>query len=103
MPWRGPNVPGELPTLGPIALKWMCEYLIVPDGAAAGEPFIPTLEQAQFTMDFYTVDPNFTGPVRQGNLMRNARRVRRAILSRPKGWGKALSSRVSVYWKLSGM
>lgn len=89
MPWRGPEYPGELPTLGFQVLDWIETYLIVPDGPAAGQPLVLTPEQAQFVLNFYTVDPAFTGPAVQGNAMVNARRIRRAILSRPKGWGKS--------------
>ncbi|WP_405523633.1 hypothetical protein OG426_10125 [Streptomyces canus] len=31
-PWRGPNYPGEPPTLGWQVLDWVAEYLIVPGG-----------------------------------------------------------------------
>ena len=37
-PWRGPNYPGELPTLGWQVLDRIAEYLIVQGGPAAGEP-----------------------------------------------------------------
>lgn len=78
MPWRGPNYPGELPTLGWYVLRWMAQKLVVPDDRFAGEPFILTPEQAQFVLDFYAVDP-VTG----------RRRIRRAIWSRSKGHGKS--------------
>ena len=64
-------------------------YLIVPDGPRIGEPLILTREQAQFVVDLYALDPYFEPPVIRGNLIMNARRVRRAILSRVKGWGKS--------------
>lgn len=89
MPWRGPEYPGELPTLGWYVLEWMAEYLIVPDGPAAGEPLVLTNEQAQFILNLYVVDPSFEGPAIRGRQLVNARRVRRAVLSRPKGWGKS--------------
>lgn len=89
MPWRGPAYEGELPTLGYQALDWMAEYLIVPDGPAAGEPLILTDEQALFVLRFYAIDPAFEGPAIRGRSLRNGRRVRRAVLSRAKGWGKS--------------
>lgn len=89
MSWRGPAYEGELPTLGFDVLDWIAQHLIVPDGPAAGEPLELTGEQAQFVLDFYTIDPDFTGPAVQGRALRNGRRVRRAVLSRPKGWGKS--------------
>lgn len=78
MPWRGPEYEGELPTLGWYALDWMADELVVPDGPLAGEPLVLTVEQAQFVLDYYTIDPT-TGK----------RRVRRGVLSRAKGWGKS--------------
>ena len=76
MPWR-PSEPGEVPTLGWIVLDWMQEYLAAPDKQDF-EPFIPTVEQAQFVLNFYQIEP-YTG-----------RRVyRRGVISRPKGWGKS--------------
>ncbi|KDN83464.1 terminase [Kitasatospora cheerisanensis] len=89
MPWRGPSYPGELPTLGYQVLEWMAEYLIVPDGPAAGEPLFLTEEQAQFVLQLYAVDPAFRGPAISGRALNNGRRIRRAVLSRPKGWGKS--------------
>lgn len=89
MPWRGPEYPGELPTLGYYVLDWLAENLIVPDGAAAGEPLLLTDEQALFVLKFYAIDPKFTGPAISGRALHNGRLVRRAVLSRPKGWGKS--------------
>lgn len=89
MPWRGPEYPGELPTLGYYVLDWIAEHLVVPDGPAAGEPLELTREQAQFILNLYVVDPSFEGPAVRGRTLVNARLVRRAILSRSKGWGKS--------------
>lgn len=89
MPWRGPTYPGELPTLGYDVLDWIERYLIVPDGPAAGTPLVFTNEQAAFVLRYYAIDPGFDGPIIRGRTFFNARRVRRAILSRPKGWGKS--------------
>lgn len=55
----------------------MEEYLAAPDRHEY-EPFIPTNEQARFVLSFYALDP-VTG----------RRRYRRAVISRPKGWGKS--------------
>ncbi|MEU8136590.1 terminase [Streptodolium elevatio] len=77
MPWRGPEYPGELPTLGWQILDWFGEMLAAPDRAWF-EPLVLTREQAQFVLDFYVIDPR-TG----------RRRYRRGVLSRPKGWGKS--------------
>lgn len=89
MPWRGPSYEGEVPTLGYDALDWITDYLIVPDGPAAGLPLELTAEQAQFVLNFYRVDPKFRGPAIVGRSLVNARRINRALLSRAKGWGKS--------------
>lgn len=78
MPWRGPEYEGELPTLGWYVLDWFAEELVVPDGPFAGEPLVLTQEQAQFVLDFYTLNP-----------VTCRRRVRRGVVSRSKGWGKS--------------
>lgn len=88
MGWK-PSFPGEKPTLGWAVLDWMSEMLVVPDGASAGEPFIATTEQAKFILMFYEIDPLFVGSPIEGRALRNARIIRRAVLSRPKGWGKS--------------
>lgn len=89
MPWRGPEYEGEVPTLGWDLLDWLSEYLVVPDGPAAGMPLELTAEQAQFFLNFYRVDPNFRGPAVTGRSMVNARLTNRAIYCRPKGHGKS--------------
>lgn len=88
MPWR-PSFDGERPTLGWVALDWIEENLIVPDGPAAGDPLTFTQEQAEFVLKLYEVDPKFAGDPIRGRSLVNARLIRRAVLSRPKGWGKS--------------
>ncbi|MGY1439622.1 phage terminase small subunit [Streptomyces reniochalinae] len=56
MPWRGPEEPGEMPTLGWLVLDWIIEYLAAPDRADY-EPFIPTQEQAEFIVRYYELHP----------------------------------------------
>ncbi|WP_030670667.1 terminase [Streptomyces rimosus] len=77
MPWRGPEFEGELPTLGYAVLDWILEMLAAPDRPEY-EPFVPTREQAEFILRFYELHPG-TGK----------RRIRRGVLSRPRGWGKS--------------
>lgn len=88
MPFK-PEYPGERPTLGWAMLDWYAENLIVPDGAADGEPLTFTQEQAEFILKLYEVDRHFEGPAIQGRTLRNGRLIRRAVLSRSKGWGKS--------------
>lgn len=78
MPWRGPSHPGDFPTLGFDVLDWITEYLIVPDGYAAGEPLVLTDDQARFVLNLYRINPH-TGK----------RLIRRGVFSRPKGSGKS--------------
>ena len=72
-------------------LDWLAEFLIIPDGPAAGQPLVLTDEQAQFVLDYYVVDPRFEGPAVRGRALNNGRRIRRAVLCRAKGHGKALA------------
>lgn len=88
MPWR-PSEPGERPSLGWVVLDWITANLVVPDGPSAGDPLVFTQEQAQFILRLYEVNPLFVGPAITGRAMVNGRLIRRAILCRPKGWGKS--------------
>lgn len=88
MPWQ-PSFEGERPTLGWLVLQWIEDYLVVPDGPTAGEALTFTREQAAFVLALYEVDPTFEGPPIRGRSLVNGRMVRRAVLSRPKGWGKS--------------
>lgn len=63
-------------TLGWQVLGWTAEYLRLPDGPDAGEPWIYTDEQARFVLWWYAIDET-------GRFV-----YRRAMLRRCKGWGK---------------
>lgn len=88
MPFR-PSRPGERPTLGPYVLGWIADNLIVPDGPSAGEPLIFTPEQQQFVLRLYELDPRAGNHAIVDGALKNARLIRRAVLSRMKGWGKS--------------
>lgn len=76
MPFK-PAYENEFPSLGWECLEWVEELLAQPDSPQY-QPLTLTLEQAQFLIDWYRLDPE-TG-----------RRVyRRGVLSRAKGWGKS--------------
>lgn len=75
MPWK-PTVPGEIPTLGPIAIQWMTAFLATPD-VTEYAPFVPYLEQEDFILRWYALHPDGT------------RRFHRGVLGRPRGWGKS--------------
>lgn len=76
MPWK-PSIEGEIPTLGWAAIDWMVDNLAQP---ALGwyEPFTPTLEQEDFLLRWYSLDPA------TGKFV-----YRRGLLGRPRGWGKS--------------
>ncbi len=76
MPWK-PAEPGEVPTLGWIAIDWIRDMLAAPDRGEY-EPFLLYPEQEDFVLRFYEINPR-TG----------RRRRRRGVISRPRGWGKS--------------
>lgn len=76
MPWK-PSEPGEVPTLGYVVIDWITTFLAAPDRHEY-EPFVLYLEQEDFLLRFYELDPR-TG----------RRRRRRGVISRPRGWGKS--------------
>lgn len=88
MPFK-PQYEGERPTLGWLVLAWIKANLIVPDGPADGEPLVFTPEQAMFILKLYEVDAKFRGHAIKGRTMKSGRLTRRAVLSRPKGFGKS--------------
>ena len=91
MPWKPLDEHDTFPTLGYMVLDWIYEYLTVFDGPTVGQPLDFTQEQADFVLRFYEVDPHFVGPAADASsrAVRRGRLVRRALLSRPKGWGKS--------------
>ena len=81
MPWRGPEVPGEFPTLGYQVADLIAAKCAIPDGERMGEPFVLTDEQLNFLLWFYRIDPMADpGP--------RAFIYRRGQLIRSQKWGK---------------
>ncbi len=72
-------LPAGLPefTLGWGVCNWITGNLAHPDGDLRGAPFKLTNEQVRFIVWFYAVDTD-------GEFL-----YRRAVLERPKGWGKS--------------
>jgi hypothetical protein len=58
MPWRGPNEPGEFPTLGYQVGEWMESHLVIPDGYRKGEPYLLTDEMWRFLLWHYRLFPH---------------------------------------------
>lgn len=77
MSWK-PLEGDEFPTLGYTVADWMTEYLAAPDSGDMVEPFMPTQEQLDFLVKLYEIDPVTCERTRH-----------RAVLSRPRGWGKS--------------
>lgn len=78
MPWRGPRVPNEFPTLGYAVADWIEDNCVIPDREWAGNPLLLTDEQLRFLLHYYRIDPD-TGRFfyhRGGQLVR------------PQKWGK---------------
>ncbi|EFV12952.1 hypothetical protein [Segniliparus rugosus] len=63
-------------SLGWGVLDWLATYVKSPGGETAGDPFMPTLEQARFLLWWYAVDETGQYAYRKG------------VLRRLKGWGK---------------
>jgi hypothetical protein len=78
MPWRGPEVPGEFPTLGFQVAELIQSACAIPDGDRMGEPFLLTDEQLRCLLWHYRVDP-VTGRFVY---------FRGTQLTRPQKWGK---------------
>lgn len=78
MPWRGPDVPGEFPSLGFQVADWIESRCAIPDREMVGEPFLLTDEQLRFLLNFYRLDPE------TGRFVF----YRGGQLTRPQKWGK---------------
>lgn len=76
MPWK-PSEPSEVPTLGWYALDWIAENLATP-GRDEYEPLQPYLEQEDFILRWYEIDPT------TGRFVRH-----RGLFGRPRGHGKS--------------
>lgn len=78
MPWRGPEVPREFPTLGFQVADWIEARCAIPDRAFVGDPYLLTDEQLTFLLHFYRLDPE------TGVFVYH----RGAQLKKPQKWGK---------------
>ncbi|MCC4266256.1 hypothetical protein [Microbacterium schleiferi] len=76
MPWK-PRAGEVFPSLGRDVAEWMATFLAAPDRTDY-EPFMVSREQYEFLVRLYELDPS------------SGRRVKhRAVLQRPRGWGKS--------------
>ncbi|MGW5645052.1 hypothetical protein ACWEV3_40925 [Saccharopolyspora sp. NPDC003752] len=83
MSWRGPEHPGEFPTLGWALGEWIEAHCVVPDGDHKGEPYTLTDEMWRFLAFHYRLRLDA-----QTGQKRTAFRYRRSQLVRPQKWGK---------------
>lgn len=79
MPWRGPETPGEFPTLGYEVAGFIEARCVVPDGDLAGQRYELTDEMLRFLLWFYRLDPE------TGRFVYH----RGGQLVRPQKWGKS--------------
>lgn len=83
MPWRGPDYPGEFPSLGWLIGEWIEEHCVIPDGDHVGDPFLLTDEMWTFLVWHYRLRPDA-----DEEQWRSAWAYRRSQLVRPQKWGK---------------
>jgi hypothetical protein len=83
MAWRGPDYPGEFPSLGWLVGEWIEEHCVIPDGDRAGEPYRLTDEMWRFLAHHYRLRPGA-----QPGQRAPAFAYRRSQLVRPQKWGK---------------
>lgn len=87
MPWKGPDQPGEFPSLGYVLTDWIEAHCVVPDGFNIGDPFVLSDEQYQFLVNHYRLKPDIEfDPV--APLLAQAFHYRRSQLVRAQKWGK---------------
>lgn len=83
MPWRGPESPGEVPSLGALVGEWIEEYCVIPDGDHVGQPYRLTEEMWTFLLHHYRLRESA-----DQDRPSSAWFYRRSQLVRPQKWGK---------------
>jgi hypothetical protein len=58
VPWRGPEFPGEFPTLGYLVAEWIETHCVIPDRATAGQPLKLSDEQYNHLLWQYRLRPD---------------------------------------------
>lgn len=90
MPWRGPNEPGEFPTLGRHVVEFYEAAARVPAGPLYGQPIRLTHDQVAFFMRLYRL-------THEGELF-----YRRACRMGPKGKGKSPEGALFCFGEFAG-
>ncbi|HEV8653135.1 MAG TPA: hypothetical protein VG276_28015 [Actinomycetes bacterium] len=98
MPWRGPEVPGEFPTLGYLIGEWIEANCVIPDGLLQGREYRLTDEMWRFLLRYYRLHPD-ARPIDVAMLEAKLRHpelelppspffYRGGLLMRAQKWGK---------------
>lgn len=91
MSWRGPEVPGEYPTLGFVVGDWIEAHCVIPDGDHQEGPYLLTDEMWRFLLGFYRLEPESGRFVHRGGQ-----------LVRPQKWGKGPFSAAMICAEAEG-
>ena len=83
MPWRGPDVPGEFPTLGYLLAEWAESTLRFSDGPKMGEPVTLYDEQLDHLLRRYRLRPDAVEADGNDGFV-----FRGSMLVRGQKWGK---------------
>src|ERR1044072_9812556 len=86
MPWRGPSIQGEVPTLGWEVVDFIQTYCVIPDGEFAGEAFKLSDVQREFILGMYQLKPD--AEVDRRKPSRAFAFDRGAQIVAPQKWGK---------------
>lgn len=86
MPWRGPEFPGEFPTLGYQVADWIEANCVIPDRAVAGLPFKLSDEQLNHLLWQYRLKPDAVYDI---DKTAAPFVYTGSVLVRSQGWGKA--------------
>jgi hypothetical protein len=100
VPWRGPEVPGEFPTLGYLVADWIEAHCAVPDGNAVGQPFELTDEQLRLILFHYRIHPDAKPDLSKPSAPFVY--ARGSQLVRPQKWGKGPLSAAIVCAEADG-
>lgn len=99
MPWRGPEYPGEFPSLGYLVADWIEANCAQPDRHLKGEPFTLSDEQVVHLVWRYRVKPTATvDPERPSDPFA----YDGSVLVRSQKWGKGPFSAADICAQAAG-
>lgn len=99
MPWRGPEEPGEFPTLGYLVADWIEAKCAIPDRLNAGDPFLLTDEQIRFLIWEYRLHEDAVWDPERPSA---AFVYNGSVLVRPQKWGKGPLSAADICAQAQG-